>query len=229
MSFEKRLALAFYGFIRTFNHPNEAPQSLVLEMMKFYQRSPPFEWDASKKGSNITLSNANKTATKTADIWNSVLCTSKLNAGTMSAVHWELTLRERRCERLDSSREYMAIMMGFVNGDDYGRVRMDNSLGCNEYGKRGTMLNIYSGNDRFKKFINGSQTELSDIGHKARDCKVGDRFEIELDFVAKRATAFYNGLRIGLITDALPTNVYLALSLFQHVSVETTKFEITYK
>merc|ERR1712137_855598 len=91
------------------------------------------------------------------------------------------------------------------------------------------MLSIFSGNDRFTKYTNSLSTALSDIGHKPKDCAVGDRFAIAFDFVAKRATAFYNGQRLGLITDALPTNVYPALSMCNEgESVETTAFEITY-
>ena len=86
------------------------------------------------------------------------------------------------------------------------------------------------GNGRFKKYTNDSSTELDDIGHKPKDCKVGDRFEIQFDFVAKQATAFYNGRRLGLIADALPANVYPALSPHDsEQSLETTKFDIINK
>merc|ERR1712013_419054 len=74
------------------------------------------------------------------------------------------------------------------------------------------------------------QTDLDDIGHQPKDCKVGDRFEIEFDFVGKQAIAFYNGQRLGLITNELPDSVYPSLCLaFIGEKVETTKFEITYK
>ena len=61
-------------------------------------------------------------------------------------------------------------------------------------------------------------------------CRVGDRFELQFNFAAQQATAFYNDRRLGLIDDALPRTLYPALTL-EHAgdSVEITKFKVIYK
>jgi len=183
-----------------------------------------FEFDPQKKSGDITLSKGNTTASKTgSNSCRSVLCKTKLCAETMSAVHWELTLRGRRADQI-------AMMIGFLNGAEYAKANLCSYFGKNADGRRGASLDIYHSNNKFRGYTNGTQTDLDDIGHQPKDCKVGDRFEIEFDFVGKQAIAFYNGQRLGLITNELPENVYPSLCLaFIGEKVETTKFEITYK
>ena len=124
------------------------------------------------------------------------------------------------------------MMIGFLNGDDYADAKLDSCIGHSDRGRRGGMLYMDYRNDRFKKYTNSLYTDLCDIGHSAKQCKPGDRFEIRFDFVAKQATAFYNERRLGLIAEALPDTVYPALSMDTwsgEQSVECTKFEIMYK
>merc|ERR1712087_265292 len=181
------------------------------------------EFDPSKKGEGITLSNGNKMVTyqSSSGSWRSVLGKTKLTADTMSSVTWEITLRVRH--------KSMAFKIGFLEGDDYAAVQLNNWIGHNTQGCKGAMIYINAGNEKFyNQTAYGSDDFLPDIGRKPKDCKAGDRFEIQFDFVEKRATALYNGKSIGLITDALPTNVYPAVTLLRvYESVETTKFEIT--
>ena len=185
--------------------------------------TPSFEFDPAKKSDVISLSNGNKTATTRRqqdwNCWRSVLGKTKLSAETMSAVHWELTLMQHISGNLN-------MMIGYLDGDQYAAAKVDDCIGQSGHINRGAVLHVYK-HERFFRNTYGGGATLDDIGHKARDCKAGDRFEIQFDFVAKQATAFYNGRCLGLIADALPANVYSALSLYyKGDSLETTKFNI---
>ena len=122
------------------------------------------------------------------------------------------------------------MMMGYLDGAQYDSARLDSYLGRSAQGTRGAMLFISSAYDEFRKFVNGPNDKLDAIGHKPNECRTGDRFKVHFDFVARRATAFYNDQRLGLIADALPQKLYLALSLcFKGESVEMTKLEVIRK
>ena len=110
------------GFVR------KPPQALgipipddVLSVCTSFLRSGT-EFDVFKKHRKITLSNFNQTATARGGTA-SVLCSTQLCADTMSAVHWELTVRKR----FDNSYRGCTDMgMGYVDGDQYASARFDN-------------------------------------------------------------------------------------------------------
>merc|ERR1712087_656198 len=51
----------------------------------------------------------------------------------------------------------------------------------------------------------------------------GDRFELQLDFIKRECTAFYNGKQIGFVSSTLPREVYLVTTILSGgMELETT-------
>ena len=184
----------------------------------------PFEWDASKKGGAITLSNANKTAAVTSGSgWMAVRSKNLVKADQVSAVHWEVTLRQLPT----GGSHKIWLMFGYIPEEMRDSFKPTDNLNCDQH------YAFYPrGNDtRFDKFSrNGSPTYVNfDPKWNCKNCKVGDRMELRFDFQSKCCDLYYNGEKVGLLTDKLPNALYPAITLHSYAkpqSVETTKWVI---
>ncbi len=62
--------------------------------------------------------------------------------------------------------------------------------------------------------------------HKAKDCRVGDRFALRFNFENHECCGFYNDQKIGVLTEDLPERICPALSSATKHAFETTKWEV---
>lgn len=197
------------------SHPNVSLHFLLDLILKYYF-IPRFEWDPHRTSEFVKLSNGGTRFTSTQHIWQSVCSLNAISAKDFSIVSWELTLK------LKPFRTW--IVMGYIDSeyisefDAWKRIgKTQNQLGMSVFD--GGPAGIYT-NDNMTRAP--SEFKI--------DTKVGDRIRLEFDFKAKKCNAFYNDEEIGLLTDHLPHQIYLAVSVYgsmasRVISFETTLFE----
>ena len=219
---EKRIELLFFGYVREFQRDTpwfDVPQSLVLEVITFYERYS-FEWDASRKGAGIVLSNGNKSACFNGSRWKTVLSKNLMRADQVSSVHWEVTLKQ-----LPESN--IVLMLGFVAEWGRNTVNLESYLGQTA----DHALYIPGGNSQFKIHPKLAHDHMFESKWNTTMCNVGDRIELRFDFDTKRCRLRYNSELVGLLTDKLPDGLYPALAFYKFVplAVETTKWTVNRK
>jgi len=226
--FEKRLELLFSGFGRAYglSYSILVPQSLVCEMMKFYDRS--FEWDAAVEMNDTILSNDKKLVeVSIGNPWHAVVAVNLVRADVHKTVHWEVTLRKLPSYK-KRDPENIRLMIGYVSEEARGCFR-DNFRRANfplcrhGHGERALLLRW---GPRFFKYPydSGVKRFYGDYGTHFR---AGDRVELRFDFESRCCDAYYNGQRVGQITNQLPDALYPAMSFnAAPQSVETTKWEV---
>jgi len=185
---------------------------------------PDFEWDPHRKSSRISLSADRRTASlsdRLVGAWRCFVAKPLLKASALRGVEWEVTLR-----RIPDNPSQLHFMMGFVASAalstlDYNSDLGDDAQHCCLY------LNGLRG---FQKYTAASEWAYVDAERwKSDNVSVGDTFEFGMDFEAETATVFYNGECVGVLTDALPSELYVAMAAAYEHSFETTKWNLIAK
>lgn len=183
-----------------------------ISIVTLKKKTIQFEWDPARKGESVKLSNNNKKM-RNRGFWRSVYSKQKLSADSMTEVSWEVTIND-----IDSA---VQLMIGFVDSCKIECIDVNNYLGTT-----GSALYIQSvGDDRFSVY-NGTNEVFDKEKWKASKCRNGDRILMTFDFVTSKCSVSYNGEHVGVISQEVPNELYLAVSPYSKCSLETTKFDI---
>merc|ERR1712183_190185 len=116
------------------------------------------------------------------------------------------------------------ISMGFADVNDVDKVEIDSWWNVKS---GGSFAYLYIHSDWFRRNEdgNGNNTQF-DAKWKGSNSKAGDRMILEFDFVNSKCTASYNGEVVGVLSDALPNQIYIGVvAMYDGLSFETTKLE----
>ena len=177
-----------------------------------------FEWDPSRTHNKVTLSNDNRTITFESPLsnkWGTVISKHELCSETMSSVLWEVTL-------YDITSRINYFMLGFVDSGAVDQVRGGWCF-AQEARPKECAIGIYS--HCFSQCANGKELNF-DSKWKGSDCSNGNRILLEFDFVHYRCTVYYNEEYVGVISNTLPSRLYIVGNLSSSITLETTKFAV---
>ena len=176
---------------------------------------PPFEWDPARKHDSLMLSDHNRTVTSTSGRtgWFAVVSKNKVNLGSVKSLEWEITMR--------NFGNYPVFMAGWGAVNAAYQISMDSCLGQK---RKRTECAFYVHSSYFSKYEKSQKTKF-DAEWRGDKCKSGDR--ILFKFQGSRCTLYCNGTEVGVLSDCTPTEIYLAASTYNGITLETTKFEIS--
>ena len=194
---------------------SEWSESLTFSTPKTW----PFEWDPARTHEELKLSKYWQRFTMTSTGWikynNRSLCSRHpISADFASSVTWELTMKEKGDDGL-------YLLIGFIDGQHIDKFDKETMIGLNE---NEVALEIWDGHS-VKIKTNGKKKKTDFDGKIAS--KVGDCFRLNFNLISRECYAFYNEEPLGLVTESLPQEIYMACTLDRKdISFETTLFDV---
>merc|ERR1712176_781224 len=149
--------------------------------------------------------------------YRAVVSKTKLSGDEWTSVTWEVTWK-------DGDDFWPNVTIGYVDGKAVDSVRLyDNYIGDRP---QECALGILS--DGFYKLGEGNGT-MFDEKWKGLNCRIGDRIRFAFDFEARRCTVYYNDELVGILSEALPDDIYLACCCGYKGHLQTTKFQAVHR
>ena len=151
-----------------------------------------------------------------------ILAKNLLSSDTIKQANWEMTLKSKPSKSCFS--------IGYVEDSRVESIKFDcdHWIGENE-GECSLYIDDYNAMGEFRKLTcTNYDYPKYDKKYQASKVAVGDKFEIQFDFIEKQCSCFWNGEIIGILDDKLPDKIYPAMSSWGHHEFECTKWELFY-
>jgi len=176
-----------------------------------------FEWDVHRRHPDIKLKHKGTSARYQKNgFWRTVISKNVLTAESMKAVTWELTLGDVPETGIGG------LKLGFVDANEVNNVRLSShSLGSAERPKE-CALYIYK---HCLYRLEGTECVKFDAKWKGTACCSGDRVSMRFDFDKRKCTVWYNDEEIGVLSDAVPGELFIVANPYTAITLDTTKFE----
>ena len=216
---KKVVRIVFTYWMRTLlSSRNLSLNELAEITIKYYPFV--FEWDPTRCGSGLVLSNGNKVVTMRGQdnyIYQSVYSKHIIYTDMMAGLKWEITMREK------GGDGWMTI--GLMDKQHIESAQLTEKAIGQQRNQMGFRI---SDGAIPHRFINGRTSNLVEWKNvKYVRWNIGDRVRLNFDCKGGRCSAFLNDQSLGTLTDDLPQSFYLGITVIMvGTSLETTLFEI---
>ena len=199
--------------------------SAMSKNIPFTTAASSLQWDPSRSGNGIELSNNNTTIKHTdGGNYRPVITKQPLRVKDLLSVDWTVTINE-----LGSSTFYH--QLGFVDSSNVDSIDLNENHHLGRDGAhRGNKEHAWWIYNIWYTYTNGKESPYFDRKYSNSNIKKGDRFRLFFDFEKGKCDLYYNGEYVGILTDALNqySEIYLVENPFYQVTA-TSNFTIVSK
>ena len=211
--YKKMAALVFAYWLRiNISDINVSPDNLAdIAARYFFVFS--LEWDPDRKHKDLILSNDNKSLThKKSSCWNTAVLKSKVTIISEGSIQFEVTLRD--------VEDGAHMMLGWAAASAVDDIQMSNFLGSKS---RPTECAFYCNFNCFSQYYHDKHTNF-DRKWRGQHLKDGDR--IGMIFKGNVCTLQLNDEKVGILSENVPSAIYLAACPYRDITIECTKLEM---